>query len=65
MENVITLFISDATTSITQAKRPIAEPMKKIGRIKNCVKNIYKLGTTQNENKTIILIKNTIAKFAS
>ena len=65
MENVITLFISEATTSMMQAKRPIAEPMKKIGRINNGNKKIHKLGTTLKENKTIILMKNTIAKFAS
>ena len=57
--------MSDATTSIMQAKRPIADPMKKMGRINNGNKNIYKLGTTLKENKTIILMKNTIAKFAS
>ena len=52
--------MSDATTSRMQAKRPIAEPMKKIGRINNGNKNMYKLGTTLKENKTIILMKNTL-----
>ena len=65
IKKVIPLFTSEATTSRMQAKRPIAEPMKKIGRISMGNKNMNKLGTTPKENKTIIFMKKTIAKFAS